>query len=149
MTSRLQSHSNGELGMNGCGDIKMWRWIERWKNELRGFSTFLPITKAVFSGVIYCRRPVQLNPRRHSPFHHPSRHRGGGGDATPLRDWLLSALELRFKNQRVACHETKPLTPEFKVLGQPVTSEVRSMTQKRPKCDFADNFVSEQARATI
>ena len=27
----------------------------------------------------------------------------------------------------MACHETKPLTPEFKVLGQPVTSEVRSM----------------------
>ena len=37
----------------------------------------------------------------------------------------------------------------FKVLGQPVTSEVRSMTQKWPKCDFADNFVSEQARAAI
>ena len=35
---------------------------------------------------------------------------GGGGDATPPRDWLLSKLELRFKNQRVACHETQPLT---------------------------------------
>ena len=42
---------------------------------------------------------------------------------------------------------TKPLTPEFKFLGQPVTSEVRSMTQKWPKCEFADNFASEQARA--
>ena len=67
----------------------------------------------------------------------------------PPRDWLLSELEPRFKTQSVVCHETKPLTPEFKVLGQPVTSEVRSMTQNRPKCDFADNFVSEQARAAI
>ena len=41
------------------------------------------------------------------------------------------------------------MAPEFKVLGQPVTSEVRSMTQKWSKCDFADNFASEQARAAI
>ena len=74
---------------------------------------------------------------------------GGGGGCDPPRDWFLSDLELRFKNQRVACHEKKPLTPEFKVLGQPVTSEVRSMTQEWPKCDIAENFVSEQARATI
>ena len=74
---------------------------------------------------------------------------GGGGGTTSPRVWLLSELELRFKNQRVACHETKPLTSEFKVLGQPVTSEVRSMSQKWPKCDFADNFVAEQARAAI
>ena len=67
----------------------------------------------------------------------------------PPRVWLLSELELRLKNQRVACHETKPLTPEFKVLGQPVTFGVRSMTQNRPECDLADNFVSEQARAAI
>ena len=71
------------------------------------------------------------------------------GDAIPPRVWLLIELELCFKNQRVACHETKPLTPEFMVLGQPVISEVRSMTQKWPKCDFADNFVFEQARAAI
>ena len=25
--------------------------------------------------------------------------------------------ELRFKNQRAACHETKPLTPKFMVVG--------------------------------
>ena len=61
-------------------------------------------------------------------------------------EWVI---ELRFKNQRAACHETKPLTPEFKVLGQAVTSEVRLMTQKWPKCDVADNLVSEQARAAI
>ena len=67
----------------------------------------------------------------------------------PSRDWLLSELELRFKNQRVACHEAKPLTFEFKILGQTVTFEIRSMTQKWQKYDFADNFVSEQARAAI
>ena len=32
------------------------------------------------------------------------------------------------KKQHVACHETKPLTSEFKGLGQLLTSEVRSMT---------------------
>ena len=56
-------------------------------------------------------------------------HGTGGGVMRPPRVWLLSELKLRLKKQRVACHETKPLTPEFKVLGQPVTSEVRSMTQ--------------------
>ena len=74
---------------------------------------------------------------------------GGGGVMRPPRDWLLSELELRLKNQRVACPEMKLMTPEFKVLAQLVTSEVRSMTQKWRKCDFADNFVSEQARAAI
>ena len=58
---------------------------------------------------------------------------GGGGGYDPPRVWLLSEVELRLKNQRVACHETKPLIPEFKVLGQLVTCEVRSMTQKWQK----------------
>ena len=70
------------------------------------------------------------------------------GDVTTCVS-LLIKLELRSKNQRVACHETKPLTPEFKVLGQSLTSEVRSMTQKLSKCDFAYFFVSEQARGAI
>ena len=65
----------------------------------------------------------------------------------PHRVWLLIEPEPWLKNQRVACHEMKPLTPEFKVLGQPVTTEVRSMTQRWRKCDFVDIFVSEQARA--
>ena len=74
---------------------------------------------------------------RHSPFRHHSRDKGGG-DASPSR-WPLSEVELRFKK-----------VLEFKVLDQPVTSEVRSMTCKWPKCDVADNFVSEQAhRAAI
>ena len=47
---------------------------------------------------------------------HPNRY-------DPPRVWLLSELELQLKNQRVACHETKPLTPEFKLLDQPVISE--------------------------
>ena len=50
-----------------------------------------------------------INPRRHSLFRHPSGH--GGCD--PPRVWLLIDLELWFKDERVACHETKPLTPEF------------------------------------
>ena len=43
----------------------------------------------------------------------------------------------------------RPLIPEFKDMGQRVTSEVGSMSQKWPKCHFADNFVSEQAGAAI
>ena len=35
----------------------------------------------------------------------------------------------------------KLVTPELKVLGQPVTSEVRLIAQKWSKRDFADNFV--------
>ena len=58
-------------------------------------------------------------------------------------------LEFRDKNQRVAYHDTKQMIQKFKVLGQPVTSEHRSKTHKCPKCDFADNLLSEQARIII
>ena len=58
-------------------------------------------------------------------------------------------LGLRNKNQRVAYYETKPMIDKFKVLGQPMTSELGSMTQKGEKCDFTDNFISEQARVAI
>ena len=58
-------------------------------------------------------------------------------------------LELRNKNQRVVYCERKPMIDKFKVIGQPMTSELRLMTQKGKKCDFADNFISEQARVAI
>ena len=38
-------------------------------------------------------------------------------------------LELLNKKQRVAYYETKPMIDKFKVLGQPMTSELRLMTQ--------------------
>ena len=38
---------------------------------------------------------------------------------------------------------------KFKALGQPVTSEHGPKTHKCPKCDFADNLLSEQARVAI
>ena len=38
---------------------------------------------------------------------------------------------------------------KYKVLGQPMTSELRLMTPENEKCDFADNFISEQVRVTI
>ena len=38
-------------------------------------------------------------------------------------------LELLNKKQRVACYDTKPMIDKFKVLGQPMTSELRLMTQ--------------------
>ena len=41
----------------------------------------------------------------------------------------LMVLELREKNERVARNERKPMVSNFMILGQPVTSEVRSNTQ--------------------
>ena len=74
-----------------------------------------------------------LEPPHNIISHFANLHGTGAGVRPPPRVWLLSELELRLKNQRVACHETKPVTPDFKVLGQLVTCEVRSMTQKWPK----------------
>ena len=58
-------------------------------------------------------------------------------------------LEFRDENQRVAYHDTKQVMRKFKVLGKPVTSEHRSKTHKSPRCDFAENLLSEQARIAI
>ena len=58
-------------------------------------------------------------------------------------------LNLPNKNQRVAYCETKPMIDKLKVLGQPMTSELGLITNKSEKCDFADNFISEQARVAI
>ena len=52
----------------------------------------------------------------------------GGVGATPLAVWPLIELELRGKNERVRRYETQRLTPEFKVSGKPMTSQVRSVT---------------------
>ena len=41
---------------------------------------------------------------------------GGGGDTTP-GGGLVIRLELRGKNQHGGFHQTKPMIPEFKVLG--------------------------------
>ena len=58
--------------------------------------------------------------------------RGGGGlvRPPPLAVSPLIELELRGKNERVARRETKRLIYKLKVLGQPVTSEVRSSAEK-------------------
>ena len=73
-----------------------------------------------------------LNPRRHRPFRILPRHKGGGGVGTtpPLAVSPLIELELRGKNERVARRETKRLIYKLKVLGQPMTSEVRSSAEK-------------------
>ena len=57
--------------------------------------------------------------------------RGGGGLVRPtLAVSPLIELELRGKNERVARRKTKRLIYKLKVLGQPVTSEVRSSAEK-------------------
>ena len=59
-------------------------------------------------------------------FLHTRRPRGGGGYDPPLAVSPLVELARRGKNERVRRYETQRLVPDFKVLGQPVTSEVRS-----------------------
>ena len=54
---------------------------------------------------------------------------GGGSVGHPPAVRLLMVLELRGKNERVARNERKPMVSNFMILGQPVTSEVRSNTQ--------------------
>ena len=54
----------------------------------------------------------------------------GGLVRPPLAVSPLIELELRGKNERVARRETKRLIYKLKVLGQPVTSEVRSSAEK-------------------
>ena len=66
---------------------------------------------------------------------------------TPFGDSPLIELEPREKNGRVARRETKRLIYKLKVLGQPVTSEVRSSAEKWRKPVIADNFASDGARA--
>ena len=59
-------------------------------------------------------------------FLHTRRPRGGGRVRPPLAVSPLVELARRGKNERVRRYETQRLVPDFKVLGQPVTSEVRS-----------------------
>ena len=59
----------------------------------------------------------------------------------------LIELGPRGKNERVARHETNRLVYKLKVLGQPVTSGVRSSAEKSRKPVIADNFASDGARA--
>ena len=54
----------------------------------------------------------------------------GGVGTTPLAVSPLIELEFRGKNGLVARRETKRLIYKFKVLAQPVTSEVRSSAEK-------------------
>ena len=60
----------------------------------------------------------------------PSPYQGFGVGTTPLAISFLIELERRGKNERVGRDERKRMVPKFKVLGQPVTSEVRSMTSE-------------------
>ena len=62
--------------------------------------------------------------------HFASFHGTRGGWCDPLAVSPLIELELRGKNERVARRETKRLIYKLKVLGQPVTSEVRSSAEK-------------------
>ena len=59
----------------------------------------------------------------------------------------LIELALREKNELVARYETKRLVYKLKVLGQPVTSGVRSSAERSRKAVIADNFASDRARA--
>ena len=72
--------------------------------------------------------PRTLNPRRTYWFstYAPAEGEGGYDPPPPLAVSPLVELARRGKNERVRRYETQRLVPDFKVLGQPVTSEVRS-----------------------
>ena len=69
-----------------------------------------------------------INPRRRRPLRFLPLHTEGGW-YNPRAVSLLIELELRGKNERVARRETKRLVNKLKVLGQSVTSEVRSSAE--------------------
>ena len=61
----------------------------------------------------------------------PSAGRGGGGLVRPLFAVSpLMELEPRGKNKRVRRFKAERLIPDFKVPGQPVTSEVKSKSPR-------------------
>ena len=64
------------------------------------------------------------------------RHTRGRGTNTPRR-FAPDGDRASRKNERIGIDETKRMIPHFRVLGQPVTSEVRSMTSE-VKCWHAN-----------
>ena len=66
-----------------------------------------------------------FNPHRTYRFSTYAPAEGG----TPLAVWPLIELELRRNNERAGRYEMQRLILKFKVSGQPVTSQVRSMIQ--------------------
>ena len=88
-----------------------------------------------------------FNPRPYAAFY--SIQLLGGGSVGPPVVRPLMILELRDKNERVARNEKKPMVSNFMVLGQPVTSEIRSNTQilylRRRSCGrYKTNHDSER-----
>ena len=73
-------------------------------------------------------QPVRINPRRTYLFYIRPGRGGGGATPPPLAVCPLIELELRGKHERVGRYETQWLLPKFKVSGQPIASQVRSMT---------------------
>ena len=83
-----------------------------------------------------------INPRRHRPFRILPRHRGGGG-YDPRAVSPLIELELRGKNELQPAARRRDWCMNLGlVLGQPVTSEVRSSAEKSRKPVIAYKFAS-------
>ena len=84
---------------------------------------------------------IWVNPCRQGHFGHFPWHTWGGGWYNPRAISPLIELELRGKKERAARHETKRLVyTEYaaKVLGQPVTEQVKSKAQKCRKHVFGE-----------
>ena len=111
------------------------RWVSRWlrlRLRLRpsGIDSDSDSDSGIDSGLVW------VNPRRQGHFGHFPRHTWGGGWANLGAVSPLIELELRGKNERVAGHGAKQLVYKLKVLGQSVTDEFRSKTQKCRKHVF-------------
>ena len=88
-------------------------------------------TNDSFDSCISCKRLSATQPLTLAGTGHFASFLGTRGIGTTSRAVSpLVELELREKNERVARRETKRLVYIFKVLGQPVISEVRSSAEK-------------------
>ena len=71
-----------------------------------------------------------FNPRPCAAFYSVESVNGGfRRTPSPSRSAPDGLRALREKNDRVALNEGKPMVPNFKVSGQPMTSELRSNTR--------------------
>ena len=88
--------------------------------------------------LLKCTGILILNPRQHSPFRHPRRHKGVGVflcDPPPSRS-KLSVAELSGKHQRIALEEYSPLVCFF-ILNEKFDQVMRG---QRSNFREIDNF---------
>ena len=118
------NHSGHDINViRGCENGRKTYLGEKMKRMVRKFNV-------KFAAILHLQctlLALTLAGTGHFASSHGTR---GGGGTTSLAVSPLIELELRGKNKRVARRKTKRLIYKLKVIGQPVTSEVRSSAEK-------------------